>query len=95
VPRVAGAAFALECRLHDSLVVGSAPRETTLLLGRIVWMHVRDDVLEDAAPPGEPRVVDATRLRPLARLGRNLYAGLGPLLALDRPHGRRPPDGSG
>ena len=95
VPRVAGAAFALECRLHGSLTVGSAPRETSLILGRVVWMHVRDDVLEDTAPAGEPRVADATRLRPLARLGRNLYTGLGPLLALDRPRGRRPPDEAG
>ena len=91
-PRVSGAAFALECRLHGSLVVGAAPRETTLLLGEIVWMHVRDDVLEVATDPEEPRYADPTRLRPLARLGRNLYTRLGPILALDRPRGRRPPD---
>ena len=95
-PRIEGAAFALECRLHGSLEVGAAPRATTLLLGEIVWMHVRDDVLEDEAEhPGEPRYADARRLRPLARLGRNLYAGLGPLLAFDRPRGRRPPGEDG
>lgn len=94
-PRVAGAAFALECRLHGSLAVGAPPRETTLILGEIVWMHVRDDVLEDAADPDHPRFADPTRLRPLARLGRNLYTRLGPLLALDRPQGRRPPDETG
>jgi flavin reductase (DIM6/NTAB) family NADH-FMN oxidoreductase RutF len=92
-PRVDGAAFALECRLHGSLAIGAPPRETTLLLGEIVWMHVRDDVLEDAGDSGEPRYVDPTRLRPLARLGRNLYTRLGPLLALDRPRGRRPDEG--
>lgn len=92
-PRVDDAAFSLECRLHGSLVVGAPPRETTLVLGEIVWMHVRDDVLEDAADPGTPRYADATRLRPLARLGRNLYTRLGPLLALDRPRGRRPDEG--
>ena len=91
-PRVAGAAFALECRLHGSLAVGAPPRQTTLLLGEIVWMHVRDDVLEVHADPDEPRYADPTRLRPLARLGRNLYTRLGPLLALDRPRGRRPPE---
>jgi flavin reductase (DIM6/NTAB) family NADH-FMN oxidoreductase RutF len=94
-PRVAGAAFALECRLHGSLAVGVSPRETTLLLGEIVWMHVRDDVLEVHADPAEPRYADAPRLRPRARLGRNLYTRLGPLLALDRPRGRRPPDEAG
>ena len=89
-PRVSGAAYALECRLHDSLVVGTAPRETTLILGEVVWMHVRDDVVEDPAGADEPRYADASRLRPLARLGRNLYTGLGPVRALDRPRGRRP-----
>jgi flavin reductase (DIM6/NTAB) family NADH-FMN oxidoreductase RutF len=92
-PRVGGAAFALECRLHGSLAVGAPPRETTLVLGEIVWMHVRDDVLEAAGDPDQPRYADATRLRPLARLGRNLYTRLGPLLALDRPRGRRPDEG--
>lgn len=94
-PRVDGAAWALECRLHGSLTVGAAPRETTLILGEVVWMHVRDDVLEDPAPgagPDEPRYADATRLRPLARLGKNLYTRLGPLVTLDRPRGRRPGD---
>ena len=94
-PRVAGVAFALECRLQGSLAVGAPPRETTLLLGEIVWLHVRDDVLEDEGQPDGARYADATRLRPLARLGRNLYTGLGPLLALDRPPGRRPPGESG
>jgi flavin reductase (DIM6/NTAB) family NADH-FMN oxidoreductase RutF len=95
-PRVAEAAFALECRLHGSLAVGAPPRETTLVLGEIVWMHVRDDVLEDPpADPAEGRYADARRLRPLARLGRNLYTGLGAIRAIDRPKGRRPPQEDG
>jgi flavin reductase (DIM6/NTAB) family NADH-FMN oxidoreductase RutF len=94
-PRLADVAFALECRLHTSLDVGTAPRETTLILGEVVWMHVRDDVVETRPDPDEPRYADAERLRPLARLGRNLYTRLGPLLALDRPRGRRPGENDG
>ena len=95
-PRVAEAAFALECRLHGSLAIGAAPRETTLLLGEVVWLHVRDDVLEDVpTDPATGRYADASRLRPLARLGRNLYTGLGSIRAIDRPKGRRPPQDDG
>ena len=89
-PRVATAAFALECRLHQAIPIGVEPRETLLVLGEIVWMHVRDDVLEDADDADQARLADPGRLRPLARLGRNLYTRLGPLLALDRPRGRHP-----
>ncbi len=89
-PRVAESAFALECRLHQAIPVGAPPRETLLVLGEVVWMHVRDDVLESSREGDDPRLADAEQLRPLARLGRNLYSGLGPLFALDRPRGKRP-----
>ena len=91
-PRLAAAAFSLECRLERTIVLGTAPRQTSLILGEVVWMHVRDDVLEDPRE-GEPRLADPARMRPLARLGRNLYSTLGTLFALDRPRGRRPGDG--
>ena len=93
-PRVAEAAFALECRLERTIVLGVSPRQTSLILGEVVWMHVQDAVLEDPRD-GEPRLADPQRLRPLARLGRNLYTTLGSLLAIDRPRGRRPDEGSG
>jgi len=89
-PRVAESAFALECRLHQAIPIGASPRETLLVLGEVIWMHVRDEILEDPRPEGDAPLADAERLRPLARLGRNLYTGLGPLLALDRPRGKRP-----
>ncbi len=93
-PRVAEAAWSLECRLERTILLGSTPRQTSLILGEVVWIHVQDDVLEEARE-GEPRLADPQRLRPLARLGRNLYTTLGPLLAIDRPRGRRPDDTSG
>lgn len=84
-PRVLEAAFALECRTHTVVPLGTAPTDTRLVVGEVVWIHVRDDVLE----PGESPLVDATRLRPIARLGRNLYSRLGEVFALDRPRIRR------
>jgi flavin reductase (DIM6/NTAB) family NADH-FMN oxidoreductase RutF len=47
VPRVATAPIALECRLDRLVPVGRA----TLVLGRIVYLHVRDG-LYDAPPDG-------------------------------------------
>lgn len=90
-PRVAEAAYALECRLERSIVLGAMPRQTSLILGEVLWMHVRDEVLEDPRA-GETPLADPLKLRPLARLGRNLYSTLGTLLTIDRPRGRRPGD---
>jgi hypothetical protein len=53
-------------------------------------MHVRDEVLEDPREEPDAAYADAERLRPLARLGRNLYTGLGKVRSLDRPRGKRP-----
>ncbi len=77
-PRVAESPVQLECRLHRWLDVGEDPFRTTLLLGEVLFAHVRDELWEEA-------MVRADRLRPLARLGANLYATLGPILAMDRP----------
>jgi flavin reductase (DIM6/NTAB) family NADH-FMN oxidoreductase RutF len=81
-PRVSEAAFSLECRRHTVVPLGAAPSDTHLMVGEVVWMHVREDVLE---PAGAGPLVDAALLRPIARLGKNLYTRLGPTFALDRP----------
>jgi len=81
-PRVRDAAFALECRVHTVVPLGNAPREVRLVIGEVVWIHAQEAVLDGL--PDAPRV-DAERLKPLARLGRNLYTTLGRVLAMDRP----------
>jgi len=88
-PRVAEAAFSLECRTHQVVPLGAAPTDTHLVIGEVVWFHVREDVLEPGLDPTAP-LVDATRLKPIARLGKNLYAQLGEIFALDRPRVERP-----
>ena len=57
-PRVAASPASLECRLHDTLVVG----DSTLVLGEVVAVTVDPAVLVDGRP-----VFD--RLAPLSRLG--------------------------
>ena len=86
-PRVAEAAFALECRTHVVVPLGNAPHDTRLIVGEVVWIHLREDVLEDAGADPAGILVDAERLQPIARLGKNLYSKLGERFALDRPRG--------
>jgi flavin reductase (DIM6/NTAB) family NADH-FMN oxidoreductase RutF len=82
-PRVGEAPVAMECRLERLIELGRGP--TMLVIGEIVRFHIRDALLVG----GE---VDVARLRPLARLGGRLYAGLGPVREIARP-GREPRTG--
>jgi len=79
-PRVAESPVNLECRLDREVAVG----ESTLVVGEILRAHVRDDVLTAER-------VDVAKLRPLARLGGDGYAGLGELLRYPRPKVERGP----
>lgn len=64
-PRVAASPVHLECRFHGSLVLpGNAfDRVHHVVIGRVIGVHVRDDVL---TPEGK---LDVLKMRPLARLG--------------------------
>lgn len=72
-PRVAESPIALECTLAGTQEVGGS----TLLLAEIVWIHCDDAVTTDGLP-------DPAKLRPLARLGGQLYAGLGDIFPIER-----------
>jgi flavin reductase (DIM6/NTAB) family NADH-FMN oxidoreductase RutF len=80
-PRVLASPVNLECRLLQSIDVAG----TALLAGEVVWMHVRDDLLRPS-PQTEVPVIDPARLRPIARLGGDLYARLGEIF--ERPRER-------
>ncbi len=74
VPRVAASPASLECTLHAVHELGNS----WLILGRVVGIHVADEVLRDGHP-------EFTLLEPLSRLGRNEW-GLPPeVIAVDRP----------
>jgi len=73
-PRVAESPVSIECRLEQIVSIGTG----NLILGRMVLAHVRDDLIANG-------VVDPVKLRPLARLGGDNYATLGPLLRQPRP----------
>ena len=64
-PRVAASPVHLECKFHCSLALpGSAPDQVHhVVIGRVVGVHIQDDVL---TPEGK---LDVVKIRPLARLG--------------------------
>lgn len=64
-PRVAASPVHLECTLHCSLALpGNALDQVHhVVIGRVVGVHIRDDVV---TPEGK---VDVLKIRPLARLG--------------------------
>ena len=61
-PRIAEAPASLECRRFVTLEVAHG---RSIVFGRVVYLHYRDDVVVD---PDRPRV-DPTRLRAVGRLG--------------------------
>jgi flavin reductase (DIM6/NTAB) family NADH-FMN oxidoreductase RutF len=72
-PRVAASPVALECVLHDVVMVG----DCFLVLGRVVHAAVAADVLRGDHP-------DVHRLRPLSRLGGDEWATVGPVREIAR-----------
>ncbi len=66
VPRVAGAAASIECELLQAIQLGSGPAGANLVVGRIVWIDVRDDLVVDGR-------LDATKLETIGRMGGATY----------------------
>jgi flavin reductase (DIM6/NTAB) family NADH-FMN oxidoreductase RutF len=76
VPRLAAAAFALECRQHVALAFGPG-RE--LLVGEVLRLHAREGLIDK-----ERMHVDFDVYRPIGRLFGNLYASQRDSFALTR-----------
>lgn len=76
-PRVADAAVAFECRVEQIVHVGST-RGGEIVIGRVLQIHVRDDVYRNGYI-----VLDA--LKPVARLAGNDYARVTDTFSLQRP----------
>lgn len=76
-PRVAESPVSFECQVAEIVKVGEEGFETSLILAEVVSLHVADEVLRGDMP-------DAEKIRPLARLGGDLYAGIGPVRSIAR-----------
>lgn len=78
-PRVAESPIHLECELYDTLEVGGGGEgSSTIVVAKIVMMHVRADLMKDGKI-----VID--RFKPVARLGGIGYAKVTETFDLPRP----------
>lgn len=75
--RVKGAPVVMECFLDNIYQVGHAP--VWLVLGRVLLVHVRDDLLDE-----EGRI-DPARWTAMGRLGRHFYSPVRELIEIPRP----------
>jgi flavin reductase (DIM6/NTAB) family NADH-FMN oxidoreductase RutF len=69
-PRVAESPVQMECVLHDIVHIGApdAPLAGNIVIGRIVLMHVSDEVLD---PSGN---IDPAKLDTIGRMGAGWYS---------------------
>jgi len=77
-PRVAAAPINMECHLQQIISIGNRPSH--LVIGRIVHLHLRDDVYDAASGR-----IDMHRLRPVGRLAGNLYSHIHDVFEMKRP----------
>ena len=77
-PRVAAAPINMECQLQQIIPIGNRPSH--LVIGRIVHLHLRDDVYDTASGR-----IDMHRLRPVGRLAGNLYSHIHDIFEMKRP----------
>jgi flavin reductase (DIM6/NTAB) family NADH-FMN oxidoreductase RutF len=84
-PRIAEAGVALECVLREvhNVAGGDGKPSSAVVIGQVVLAHVHPAVA--GASPSGRLVVDATKLRPVARMGGNTYAASPALFDLPRP----------
>jgi len=77
-PRVATSPVHLECRFHSSLVLpgNSFDQVHHVVVGRVIGVHIRDDVI---TPEGK---LDVLKIRPLARLGYHDYTTVDRVFAM-------------
>jgi len=79
-PRVLAAPIHLECVLHQivELPCETEGERNAMCIGRVVGIHIRDEVLKDG-------MVDTEKIRPLARLGYQDYTSVQQVVEMVRP----------
>jgi flavin reductase (DIM6/NTAB) family NADH-FMN oxidoreductase RutF len=80
--RVAASPVQMECKLYSSIVIPGRLEDHghNLIIGRVVGIHVKDEVLRDGR-------IDITRIRPLARMGYLDYTSVQEVFTMPPPDG--------
>ncbi|KZT64133.1 hypothetical protein DAEQUDRAFT_769966 [Daedalea quercina L-15889] len=80
--RVKESAFSMECELFQSIDIAdpaSGAHTTTMILGHVKYIHVRNDMLDERGN------VDPAKFRPVGRMGDITYSRVGDGFRLTRP----------
>ncbi len=79
-PRVREAPIHLECEFFQEIELPCTLQDSinTMILGKVLGVHIRDEVLVDG-------LVDLTLIKPLARLGYMQYTSVDQLFSMARP----------
>lgn len=80
-PRVAESPIQMECDLVETVTLGELPGGGSLVIGRVVQLHVRDDLYVDGK-------IDPNQLRAVARMAGDEYCRTSQRFQLPIPHGR-------
>jgi flavin reductase (DIM6/NTAB) family NADH-FMN oxidoreductase RutF len=77
-PRVAESPVNMECRLVQVVPIGSGRHQHGLVIGEIVLLHIRDDIISGHR-------IDQQKLRATGRLAGNMYCHTSDIFELPRP----------
>jgi len=77
-PRVAESPVNMECRLNQVVPIGQGRRQHGLVIGEIVLLHIRDDIISGHR-------INHQKLRPTGRLAGNMYCHTDHVFELVRP----------
>ena len=77
-PRVAESPVNMECRLLQVVPLGQGDHQHGLVIGQIVLMHIRDDIIEGHR-------IDHQRLKPTGRLAGSMYCHTSDIFEMVRP----------
>ncbi len=78
-PRIAEAPISIECKLLELLEIGSTPSRGTIILGEIVMIHIKDEIMTNGK-------IDPRKAKIIGRLGEsNIYCRTTDIFTLDRP----------
>lgn len=85
-PRVQQAAVTYECEVEfvHPIVNATGTPSSDIVLAKVVRIHVDQEVLIPNFDPTKPEV-DTAKLKPVGRLGGNVYTTLGELVDIPRP----------
>ena len=77
-PRVAESPVNMECRLQQIVSLGSGSHQHGLVIGQIILMHIRDDIINGHR-------INHDNLKPTGRLAGNMYCHTSDTFEMIRP----------